>query len=120
MKKVLIIEDDEAISRVYSIKLNQGKAETIIASDGEEGFKKITSEKPDLILLDLMLPNKDGFWVLEEIAKHAELKKIPVLILSNLGQQADIDRAMKLGAKDYFIKTSISVNEMAEKINKYL
>ncbi|KKQ22037.1 hypothetical protein A2999_00640 [Candidatus Wolfebacteria bacterium RIFCSPLOWO2_01_FULL_38_11] len=119
-KKVLIIEDDEQISRVYDIKLKQEKIETILAADGDEGFKKIVSEKPDLILLDLMIPKHDGFWVLEEMEKNPSLKKITVLVLSNLGQKTDIERAMKLGAKDYFIKADVSVQEIIDKIKGFL
>lgn len=120
MKKVLIIEDDEQISRVYGIKLNLEKIETITATDGEEGLKKIISEKPDLVLLDLMLPVKDGFWVLGEISKKPELKNISVIVLSNLGQDADKERAVKLGAKDFFVKADTSVKEMMEKIKSFL
>ncbi len=120
MKKVLIIEDDEQISRVYGIKLKQEGIETINAADGEEGLKKIISDKPDAVLLDLMLPGKDGFWVLEELSKKPQLKNIPVIVLSNLGQKTDQERAMKLGAKDYLVKADVSIKEVVERIKKYL
>lgn len=120
MKTVLIIEDDEQVVRVYTIKLKQEGVETIGAVDGEAGLEKIVSEKPDLVLLDLMLPKKDGFWVLEEMVKKPELKKIPVVVLSNLGQEEDKKRALKLGVKEYLVKADISIKEVVEKIKKYL
>lgn len=120
MKKVLIIEDDEQISKVYGIKLKQEGIEAVVAADGEEGLKKIVSEKPDLVLLDLMLPGKDGFWVLEEISKKPELKSIPIIVLSNLGQEVDKEKATKLGVKEYLVKADISIKEVVERIKKYL
>lgn len=120
IKKVLIIEDDEQVARVYTIKLKQEGIETSVAVDGETGLEKIISEKPNLVLLDLMLPKKDGFWVLEEIVKKPELKKIPVVVLSNLGQEQDKEQALKLGVKDYLVKADISIKEVVEKIKKYL
>lgn len=119
-KKVLIVEDDEPIARVYAIKLGQEGIDTPLAADGEDAFKKIQSEKPDLVLLDLMLPKKDGFWVLEEMGKIPTLKNIPVIVLSNLGQDKDKERALGLGAKDYLVKADISINDVIAKVNKML
>jgi DNA-binding response OmpR family regulator len=119
-KKVLIVEDDEQISRVYGIKFKQENIETISAADGEEGFKKISSEKPDLVLLDLMLPKKDGFWVLDEVRKKDDLKNIPIFVLSNLGQEQDKEKAIKLGARDYLVKADISIKEVVDKVKKTL
>ncbi|MEK9183975.1 MAG: response regulator [Patescibacteria group bacterium] len=119
-KKVLIIEDDEQVSRIYGIKLKQEGIKTEVAADGEEGLKKIVSEKPDLVLLDLMLPGKDGFWVLEEMNKKPEIKSIPVIVLSNLGQEIDKEKAMKLGAKEYLVKADVSIKEAVERVKKYL
>lgn len=128
IKKVLIIEDDEQVARVYTIKLKQEGIETIGAADGEAGLEKIISEKPDLILLDLMLPKKDGFWVLEKRrllgaggnSENSAFKKIPVVVLSNLGQEQDKERALKLGAREYLVKADVSIKEVVEKIKKYL
>ena len=119
-KKVLVIEDDELVSRVYGIKLQQEGQEVIMAKDGEEGLQKTMSDKPDLVLLDLMLPNKDGFWYLEEISKKPELKQVPVIVLSNLGQKVDMDKATELGAKDYFVKADSSMGGIVDKIKTYL
>lgn len=117
-KKVLIIEDDEQISRVYGIKLKLEGIEAVSAMDGEEGLKKISLEKPDLVLLDLMLPKKDGFWVLEEAKKNGI--NIPIFVLSNLGQEQDRERALSAGAKGYLIKADTSIKEVIDKIKKEL
>lgn len=120
MKKVLIIEDDEHIARIYNIKLNKESFATMIAGDGEQGLAMITKEKPDLVLLDLMLPKRDGFWVLEEMQKKGIGKKVKVVVLSNLGQKADMDRCFKLGAKEYLVKVDHSIQEVVDTIKKHL
>ena len=119
-KKVMIVEDDEHISKVYEIKFNKEGIVTSIARDGEEAVLKITAEKPALIILDLMIPKKDGFWVLEEIKKNPELAKIPVLVLSNLGQKSDQDRALGLGANEYLVKVDFSIQDIVDKVKGYL
>ena len=119
-KKVMIVEDDEHISKVYEIKLAKEGYATSLAVDGDEAVAKITSEKPDLILLDLMIPKKDGFGVLEDIKKVPELASIPVIVLSNLGQQSDQDRALGLGANEYLVKVDYPIQEVVNRIKKYL
>ena len=119
-KKVLIAEDDVHISKVYEIKLAKEGFTTSLASDGEEAVLKINAERPDLILLDLMLPKKDGFGVLEDIKKNPELAHIPVIVLSNLGQQTDQDRAMLLGANEYLVKVDYPIQEVINKVKGYL
>ncbi len=119
-KKVLVVEDDEHISKVYEIKLAKEGFATLLARDGEEAVEKIKAEKPDLIILDLMLPKKDGFGVLEDIKKIPELARIPVIVLSNLGQQADQERALALGANEYLIKVDYSIQEVIDKVKGYL
>lgn len=116
----MIVEDDEHISKVYEIKIAKEGFATSLAVDGEEAVAKITAEKPDLILLDLMLPKKDGFGVLEEIKKNPELVNIPVIILSNLGQKSDQDRALALGANEYLVKVDYSIQEVIDKAKGYL
>ncbi len=119
-KKILIIEDDKFLRELINRKLlNQG-FDTIEAVDGEEGVKKAKEENPDLILLDLILPGIDGFDVLQQIKSQANIIKVPVIVLSNLGQQEDIDKGFKLGAVDYLIKAHFTPGEIVEKINKYL
>ena len=119
-KKVMIVEDDEHISKVYEIKLAKEGYATSLAVDGDEAVAKITSEKPDLILLDLMIPKKDGFGVLEDIKKVPELASIPVIVLSNLGQQSDQDRALGLGANEYLVKVDYPIQEVVDRIKGYL
>lgn len=119
-KKVMIVEDDEHISKVYEIKFTKEGITSLVARNGEEAVAKITAEKPSLILLDLMIPKKDGFWVLEEIKKNPDLKTIPVLVLSNLGQKSDQDRARDLGANEYLVKVDFSIQDIVEKVKNYL
>lgn len=119
-KKVMIVEDDEHISKVYEIKFAKEGIPTSVARDGEEAVVKITAEKPSLIILDLMIPKKDGFWVLEEIKKNPDLATIPVLVLSNLGQKSDQDRALGLGANEYLVKVDFSIQDIIEKVKSYL
>ena len=119
-KRVLIVEDDEHISKVYEIQLAKEKLQVILARDGEEAVKMIESEKPDLIILDLMLPKKDGFWVLEEIKKNPKHIKVPILVISNLGQKTDQERAMILGATEYLVKIDYPIQDIIDKIKSYL
>lgn len=119
-KKVMIVEDDEHISKVYEIKLAKEGFATSLAVTGEEAVTKIASEKPDLILLDLMIPKKDGFGVLEDIKKVPELASIPVIVLSNLGQQTDQDRALALGANEYLVKVDYPIQEVVNRVKGYL
>lgn len=119
-KKVMIVEDDEHISKVYEIKLAKDGITTILARDGEEAVVKIIAEKPDMILLDLMVPKKDGFGVLEEIKKIPDLAKIPVIVLSNLGQQSDQERALALGANEYLVKVDYPIQDVIDKVKGYL
>ncbi len=114
--KILIVEDDKFLRLLLERKLKNENFEVISAEDGEEALEKIVTEKPDLILLDIILPKKSGFSVLEEINKDENLKKIPVFIISNLGQPEDIERGKNLGAKEYFVKAGLSLEELIKKI----
>ena len=118
--KILLAEDDKFISRAYKDGLGRAGFNIITAFDGEEALEKIRQEKPDIILLDIVMPEKNGFEVLEEIKKDSQLKRIPVLILSNLGQERDIEKGKELGVVDYLIKSDYSMTEVIEKIKKYL
>lgn len=119
-KKVMIVEDDEHISKVYEIKLAKEGFSTMLARDGEEAVTKILAEKPDLVLLDLMIPKKDGFGVLEEIKKDPSIANIPIIILSNLGQKNDQERALALGANEYLVKVDYPIQEIIDKVKGYL
>lgn len=116
----MIVEDDEHISKVYEIKLRKEGMETVLACDGEEAVTKIMAEKPSVIVLDLMLPKKDGFWVLEELKKNPEVASIPVIVLSNLGQKSDQERALALGANEYLVKVDYPIQDIIDKVKGYL
>ncbi len=122
MKTVLIVEDDIYMVRAYVMKLEKEdgvKVESV--SNGEEASEFIKKNKPvDLVMLDLMLPKKSGFDVLKEMKENKLWKGVPVVILSNLGQQEDISRGKELGADDYIIKADTNINEVIKKIKKYL
>jgi len=119
--KILLIEDEVYLIKIYGNKLKMSGFDVSVATTGDEGLHKVMTDKPDLILLDLILPaGKDGFQVLEEIKKNPSTKKTPVIILSNLGQQSDIESCMSLGAVDYLVKADVSLPNVVEKIKKYL
>src|SRR6056297_625974 len=103
-KKILIIEDDKFLRQLVSRKLSKQDFEIAEAVDGEQGLEKAKEEKPDLILLDLILPGMDGFEVLSELKEDPELSSIPVVILSNLGQKDEIEKGLQMGAEDYLVK----------------
>src|SRR6266850_2054070 len=102
-KIILVIEDDRFLSRIYFTKLTKEGFEVVLATEGEEAMRRLQEKMPDLILLDLVLPIKSGFEILEEIKQSSRFAKIPVVIFSNLGQQEDMERGKRLGAADYFV-----------------
>jgi len=120
MTKILIAEDDKFLANAYRVKLTKAGFEVKIASDGEEALEILKTFTPALILLDLVMPKKDGFTTLEEIKASDQYKNIPVLVASNLGQQEDIDKGLKLGAKDYVIKSDMSLEDLITKINSLI
>ena len=117
---ILIIEDDKFLRELISQKLIKEGYEISEAIDGEKGIKRVQEEKPDLVLLDLILPGIDGFEVLSRMKGDEALAKIPVIILSNLGQREDVERGLKMGAVDYLIKAHFTPREIIDKINKAL
>ena len=119
-KRILIIEDDKFLAKMLSRMLEANSYSIVLASSGKEGLTKVTSENPDLILLDIMLPDIDGFDLLETIKSDEKNNKIPVIIISNLGQPEDIQQGRALGAKDYLVKSDLSLDEVVEKVRKYL
>jgi two-component system alkaline phosphatase synthesis response regulator PhoP len=120
MKKILLTEDDAFLIKVLGAKLAKAGYEVKTATNGEEALELLKQFNPDLILMDLVMPKKDGFDTLKEIKSNDSLKKIPVIITTNLGQLDDKDRAMKLGAADYLVKSDSSLNAVIEKIKDYL
>ncbi len=118
--KILVAEDDHFLQKVYLTKLTQEGFSVDVALDGEEALKKLRNAPPDLLLLDLIMPKVNGFDVLLEMKGDAQLKKIPVVVLSNLGQPEDIQKCRELGAKDYLVKANFSINAVVEKIRQYV
>lgn len=121
MKRILIIEDDQFLTEAYKAKLSHHKTIKIdIARDGNEALEKIAAEKPDAIILDLVMPNLDGFGFLEILKTNKNNSNIPVLVASNLGGSEDVKRAMELGAKDYFVKSDASVKDIIDKVTSIM
>lgn len=120
MKKILIVEDDTFISKMYELKLNKLSYQPKIAENGQEALQIIEEWSPDLILLDLILPVLDGFETLKKLKANEKLKKIPVIILSNLDQKDSIEKGLGLGADDYIIKANFTPGEVVKKIEECL
>ena len=120
MKKILFIEDEPALQNALSTTLEGGGYTLLSALDGEIGLQTAQREKPDLILLDLVLPKIDGFEVLKKLKENHEMENIPVIILSNLEGSIDVERALELGAKTYLVKTNYKLEEVVEKIKNIL
>ena len=117
---ILLVEDDKFISRAYKDGLEREGFDVDTAFDGVEAMEKIRASSPNLVLLDLILPEKDGFAVLEEVRLDESLKHVPIIILSNLGQESDIEKGRSLGALDYLIKADVSMKDVIEKVKFHL
>lgn len=117
-KKLLLIEDEKYLFEMYKMKLEQEGYEVVAALDGEEGMKVAQKEKPDLILLDLVLPKMNGYEFLKKIRQDPKLKKIKIYILSNLGQDEEIDQGFKDGADGFMLKTNLTPGQLMENIKK--
>lgn len=121
MAKVLLIDDDNLLVRMYGKKFESEDHTVSTASDGEEGLEKAESETPDLILLDIMMPEMDGVEVLEKLKSNDKTKKIPVVMLTNLGSsEANIDKCLDLGAVSYLIKADYTPKEVVQKVKEIL
>lgn len=120
MKKILILEDEEELLGLLQKKLIQEGFEVSTAKDGEEGLAKIRSVRPDLILLDIVMPKLGGFEVLEAMAKDESIKGMPVIVISNSGQPVEINRALALGAKDYLVKVDFTPQDVLGKVKKHI
>ena len=117
--KILMIEEDRFLRKIYKNKLSASGFEFSEATNGEEGLNKILAEKPDLVILDIILPRKNGFDVLFEMKRNKNTKFIPVIILSNLGQDVDIQKGLSLGAQEYLVKTDTTLSEVVEKVKEW-
>lgn len=119
-QKILIADDDPMISVMYKTKLESEGYEIVTAANGAEAKEKAEDEKPDLILLDVIMPQIDGFAVLEGLKDSAKTKKIPVVLLTNLGTDEDREKGMSLGAEDYLVKANLTPEQVSDKVKKYL
>jgi DNA-binding response OmpR family regulator len=119
-KKILIVEDDEAINNMYQTKIKQEGHEVLSAFNGSDALAVAKKEKPDLILLDVILPQLDGFSILEELRESKENAKTPIIMLTNLSTEEDKEKAKKLGATDYVVKANLTPTEVNEIVKKYL
>lgn len=120
MNHVLVVEDEDFLVRALKDNLTSEGYSVAVATDGEQVFDELKKKTPSLILLDLLLPKKNGFDVLKEIRQSPEWQLIPVVILSNLGEDSEIKRALELGANDYFVKSQHPIQEVIEKVREYL
>ena len=114
--RILLVEDDKFFREFYAFKLKEKGIEVGQAGDGEEALRTIPVFKPDLILLDLIMPKKDGFELLQDLSCDKIMSQIPVLVFSTLGQQKDVDRAMQLGAKGYVNKSFFDFDNLLKEI----
>lgn len=118
--KIVIVEDDQFLAKVLMFRLEEEGFYVALAANGETAIETIKNENPAIVLLDLLLPKKSGFEVLEEMKSDEVIKNIPVIILSNLGQQTDIDKGIQLGAIDYLVKANFSIQDIVLKIKEHL
>ena len=118
--KVLVVEDEKMLSEMYKTKFEMEGFEVEQAFDGKKGLDQAKNDKPDIVLLDIILPKLDGFLVLKELKGDPATKKTPVLLLTNLGQDDDIKKGKSLGADGYFVKANHSPAEIVEQVRRQL
>lgn len=120
MAKILLADDDQALRQLYSLELTNQQYSVVEAVDGDDCLEKAKAEKPDLILLDIMMPKTDGIAALSKLKADEELKAIPVVMLTNFGQENLVQQAFGLGAIDYLLKYKVTPAEMADKVKQVL
>lgn len=118
--KILIVEDEHMLADMYATKFSMEGFAVEKAADGSQAIERLKTEVPDVMLLDIIMPKLDGFSVLKEIKLDPRLKDIPVILLTNLGQDDDIKKGKQLGADDYFVKANHSPQEVVEKVRAVL
>ncbi len=118
--KILIIEDDRYISKMYQLKLSLDGFDVQVADDGRIGVDKVREFKPDIILTDILMPEMDGFEVIKIVKGDPETKDIPILIMSNLGQEDHIQKGLEMGAMGYIVKSQYTPSKVVEKIKEIL
>jgi len=120
MKSILLVEDDPFLVDIYTTKLKEAGFSVQAVIDGKEALKKIKEDMPDLLLLDIVLPNFNGWEILRKIERDDELKTLKVVILSNLGEKEEIEKGLKLGAVRYLVKAHYTPSEVVEEVKKIL
>jgi DNA-binding response OmpR family regulator len=119
-KRILLAEDDRFLRRAAEARLRQQGFEVLTATDGEEALRVARAEHPDLVLLDVVMPQLQGFDVLKALKRDAVTSRIPVIVLSNLGQEHDVEQAIALGAEAYLVKAHLSLQDLVQKIDATL
>ncbi|TSA45379.1 response regulator [bacterium] len=119
-KKILLVEDEPMLSNLLRQRLEKENFQVIVAQDGAEAVRILKQEKPDLILLDIILPKMSGFEVMETMKNDPTLQAAPVVVVSNLGQDSDVERGQSLGAIGYFVKAQMSIEDLVTKIKEFL
>jgi CheY-like chemotaxis protein len=120
MTKVLLIEDEDLVARMYEKALKFDGFDVLVALGGEDGIKKVKEFAPDILFLDIMMPEPDGMEVLEKIKADPETKDIPVVMLTNLSGKHDAELAKEKGALDYIVKSNIEIADLGKMIEGYL
>jgi len=120
MKKILLVEDDPFLIDIYSTKLKESGFSVEVASDGESALRKVKEKEPDLVILDIVLPQLDGWEILRQIKSDPKLNNIKIIILSNLGQKEEVERGVELGAVKYLIKAHYTPSEVVAEIKQLL
>lgn len=118
--KILLVEDDRMISGMYDTKLRQEGFRVVLAENGADALELAIQEKPDLILLDIILPQIDGFAVLKELRLNPKTQEIPVVMLTNLGTPEDKDKGVRYGATEYLVKANLTPSDVAVTVKKFL
>ena len=119
-KKFLLVEDDTFLANIYKTKFEMEGFEVEVAESGDKGLTLSKEVSPDIILLDVLLPKMDGFTILKKLKADKKTEKVPVIMLTNLGQKDDVDKGIKLGAVDYLIKAHFKPSETVDKVKKAL
>ena len=119
MKKIILVEDDESLYRMYSTELELRGYTIIWVNKGNDVMPTVLKEKPDLVFLDIMLPEKDGLTILQELKQNAESKKYPVIMITNFGNDENVSKALSLGAEDFILKYKIVPSEVGDKVDSF-
>jgi DNA-binding response OmpR family regulator len=117
---VLLVEDDVFLSGIYQKKFEMEGYKVSLADNGEKALLEVKKKKPDIVMLDILLPKLDGFAVLSKLKADPEVKDIPVILLTNLGQKDDVEKGLQMGASDYLIKAHFKPSEVVDKIKQVL